>query len=196
MTAIPTRKIRILFSARSASEIVIAGSLMDKLTTLGRFSLAIPMVAFGVQHLVYLDFVTRVFPKAPAWVPGHSFLACVFGALLVAGGGAIIIDKAARLAALLLGAVILVSFTLFYLPLIIATPPNGGLWTKAGKALALSGGSFLLAGSLSTKLDSPANALAMAVKALEKFIPLGRFFLAAFLILCGIEHFIYDEIVM
>jgi len=168
---------------------------MDKLTTLGRFSLAIPMVAFGVQHLFYLDFVTRVFPKAPAWVPGHSFLACVFGAMLVAGGGAMMIERAARLAALLLGAVILGSFTLLYLPSLITTPPNGGLWTKAGKALALSGGSFLLAGSLPTKLDSPATALATAVKKLEKFIPLGRFFLAAFLILCGIEHFIYSEIV-
>jgi uncharacterized membrane protein len=30
---------------------------------------------------------------------------------------------------------------------------------------------------------------------LARFIPLGRFFLAAFLILCGIEHFIYVEFV-
>jgi uncharacterized membrane protein len=168
---------------------------MNKLTTLGRFFLAIPVAAFGAQHLIYLDFVTRVIPKPPAWVHGHSFLACFFGALLFAAGSALMIEKAARLTALLLGAVILGSFALLYLPLLITTPPNGGLWTNAGKALALSGGSFLLAGSLSTKLDSPANALATAVKALEKFIPLGRFFLAAFLILCGIEHFIYVEFV-
>jgi uncharacterized membrane protein len=30
---------------------------------------------------------------------------------------------------------------------------------------------------------------------LERFIPLGRFFFAAFLILCGIEHFIYIDLV-
>jgi len=165
------------------------------MTTLGRFFLAIPMVAFGAQHFVYLDFVTRVFPKLPAWVPGHSFLACLFGAFLVAAGAAIMIEKAARLAALLLGAAILVSFALLYLPLLITTPPNGGLWTNAGKALALAGGSFLVAGSLPTKLDAPVDSLATVVKALEKFIPLGRFFLAAFLILCGIEHFIYAEFV-
>jgi len=165
------------------------------LSTLGRFFLAIALVAFGAQHFVYLDFVTRVFPRLPAWIPAHTFLACVFGALLLASGAAIMTVKAARSTALLLGAIILSSFALLYLPLLITTPPNGGLWTSAGKALALSGGSFLVAGSLPVKLDSPAKALARAVRVLERFIPLGRFFLAAFLILCGIEHFIYVEIV-
>jgi uncharacterized membrane protein len=105
------------------------------------------------------------------------------------------IGKMARSASLLLGAVILSSFALLYLPSLITTPPNGGLWTSAGKALALSGGSFLTAGSLPIKLDSPAKALAGAVRALERFIPLGPVFLAVFLILCGIEHFIYVEFV-
>ncbi|HEY7182057.1 MAG TPA: hypothetical protein VIC84_11590 [Blastocatellia bacterium] len=168
---------------------------MYKLSTLGRFFLAIAMVAFGAQHFVYLDFVTRVFPRLPAWIPAHTFLACVFGAFLLASGAAIMIGEVARSAALLLGAVILSSFVLMYLPLLITTPPNGGLWTSAGKALALSGGSFLLAGSLPVKLDSPVKTLAGAVRALERFIPLGPFFLAVFLIFCGIEHFIYVEFV-
>jgi uncharacterized membrane protein len=168
---------------------------MNKLAGVGRLFVAIGMVAFGAQHFVYLDFVTRVFPKLPPWIPAHAFLACVFGALLLASGAAIIIEKEARSAALLLGAVILSTFLLLYLPLLIVTPPNGGLWTSAGKALALSGGSFLVAGSLPVKSDSQANALASAVAALARFIPLGRFFLAAFLILCGIEHFIYVEFV-
>src|SRR5262249_28668516 len=151
-------------------------NVMNKLAGVGRFFLAIPMVAFGAQHFVYLDFVTRVFPRLPAWIPAHSFLACVFGAILLAAGAAIMIEKAARVAALLLGAIFLCSCALLYLPLLITTPPNGGLWTAAGKALALSGGSFLVAGSLPVKLDSPAKALATAVKVLERFIPLGRFF--------------------
>jgi uncharacterized membrane protein len=170
-------------------------SVMYKLSTLGRFFLAIAMTAFGAQHFFYLDFVTRVFPRLPAWIPAHTFLSCVLGALLLASGAAIMIEKAARTSALLLGAIILSSFALLYLPLLITTPPNGGLWTSAGKALALSGGSFLVAGSLPVKLDSPANTLARVVRTLERFIPLGRFFLAAFLVLCGIEHFIYVEIV-
>jgi uncharacterized membrane protein len=168
---------------------------MNKLAGVGRFFVAIAMVVFGAQHFVYLDFVTRVFPELPSWIPAHAYLAGVFGALLLASGAAIMVGKTARPAALLLGAIIFSSFALLYLPRLITNPPNGGLWTSAGKALALSGGSFLVAGSLSIKWDSPANALASAVTALARFIPLGRFFLAAFLILCGIEHFIYVEFV-
>src|SRR5262245_51994102 len=96
----------------------IEESVMYKLSTLGRFFLAIAMVAFGAQHFVYLDFVTRVFPRLPAWIPAHAFLACVFGALLLASGAAIMTEKAARPAALLLGAIILSSFALLYLPLL------------------------------------------------------------------------------
>ncbi len=171
---------------------------MDRLAGVGRFFLAIPMVAFGAQHFIYLDFVTRVFPRLPAWIPGHPFFACVFGAILVIAGAAIVIEKVARPVALLLGLIILGSFALLYLPALIANPLlpfNGDLWTKAGKALALSGGSFLVAGSPPAKSDVLTNALGGVVKAVERLIPLGRFFLAAFLILCGIEHFMYVEIV-
>ncbi|HEU0186221.1 MAG TPA: hypothetical protein VFS27_12950 [Blastocatellia bacterium] len=168
---------------------------MDKLAGVGRFFLAVATLAFGAQHFVYLDFVTRLFPKLPAWVPAHAFLSGVLGAFLLASGAAIMIEKSARSAALLLGAVILSSFVLLYMPLLITNPPNGGLWTRAGKALAFSGGSFLVAGSLPMKLDGPASAPARALRASARFIPLGHFFLAAFLILCGIEHFIYAEFV-
>jgi uncharacterized membrane protein len=171
---------------------------MYKLSTLGRFFFAVAIVAFGIQHFVHLDFVTRVLPRLPAWIPAQAFLSCVFGSILLASGAAIMFEKAARPVALLLGAIILSSFALLYLPLLITTPLtpfNGVLWTSAGKALALSGGSFLVAGSLHLKLDGPENALAAAARALERFIPLGRFFLAAFLILCGIEHFMFVEFV-
>jgi uncharacterized membrane protein len=168
---------------------------MNKLTRLGQFFLAIPMVAFGVQHFIYMDFVTRVVPRLPAWVPKPALLAGVFGAFLIAAGVAIMLGKAARSVALLLGAVILASFALLHLPLVLADPGTGNLWTKAGKALALAGGSFLIAGSLPLESGARAGGLATIIKALEKLIPLGRFFLGAFLILGGIQHFIYAEFV-
>jgi uncharacterized membrane protein len=168
---------------------------MSKLTSLGRFFLAIPMVAFGVQQFIHMDFVTRVFPGLPAWIPNHSFLAGVFGAFLIVAGAAIMLGLAARPVALLLGAVILASFALLHLPLVLADPATGNLWTKAGKALALAGGSFLVAGSLPVESGTRTGGLAAMEKALERLIPLGRYFLGAFLILCGILHFIYVEFV-
>src|SRR6266511_4383041 len=62
---------------------------MYKLSTLGRFFFAIAMVAFGIQHFVHLEFVTRVFPRLPAWIPAHVFLSCVFGSILLASSAAI-----------------------------------------------------------------------------------------------------------
>ncbi|MGA9773620.1 MAG: hypothetical protein WBV94_31610 [Blastocatellia bacterium] len=164
---------------------------MKTLIAVGRLLIAIPMIAFGVQHFVYMDFVTRVFPRLPAWIPGHRFLATLFGAFLIAAGAAIITGKAARLAALVLGGALLLSFVLLYIPLLIANPYLGGLWTGSGKALAMAGGSFLVACSF----PNPSLRPSAVVKALERFIPLSRFFLGAFLILCGVQHFIYLEFV-
>jgi hypothetical protein len=88
-----------------------------------------------------MDFVTRVIPTLPAWIPAHSFLACVFGAILIAAGVAILIEKVALSAALLLGIVILSPFAL--LPALLVTTPllpfRRRLWTMAGKHPALSG---------------------------------------------------------
>jgi uncharacterized membrane protein len=170
-------------------------SLMEKLTTLGRLFFAIAMVVFGLQHCIHLNFVTRLVPPLPAWIPGHSLLAVLFGAFLIVAGLAIVIGKAARPMALLLGGLILLSFLLLYLPALLANLRDGGLWTRAGKAMALAGGSFLVAGSLPVGFRHRADSRAFIVRLLESLIPLGRFFLAAFLILGGIQHFIYVEFV-
>jgi uncharacterized membrane protein len=167
---------------------------MEKLRVIGRYFFAIAMVAFGVQHLIYLNFVTRVVPPLPAWIPGRGLLAAVFGALLVIAGVAIISGFAGRSAALLLGGMMLVSFVALYIPLLLASPKNGGLWTSAGKALALAGGGFLVAGSLPA--GSHRGWLGVIIKALERLIPAGRFFLAAFLMLGGYLHFIYIDFVI
>lgn len=164
---------------------------MKNLIALGQSFIAIAMIAFGVQHLLYRDFVTRVVPKLPLSPPGRPFLACLVGAFLVVTGAAILVRKAARWAALLLGALLLVSFALLQLPLLIGNPHNGGLWTSAGKTLALSGSSLLVAGSLPARLISSRGWLVSVVKAWERFIPLGRIFLGAFLLLGGIQHFLY-----
>ena len=170
-------------------------TLIKNLTVLWRLFFAVPMVAFGVQHLIYLDFVTRVFPRLPAWVPFPSFLAFVGGVFLIAAGVAIMTGMAARLMALLLGAVIFVSFALLHLPIALANPSHGGLWTMAGKALFMSGGSFLVASSLPVESGNAADRFAPMTRVLEKFIPPAPYFLAIFLILCGILHFIYVDFV-
>lgn len=168
---------------------------MRKLAAVGRIFIAVAMIAFGIQHFIYLDFVTRVFPKLPAWIPGHPALACIFGAFLFIAGVAILTGKEARTTALLLGGVILLSFALLHLPLLLANLANGGVWTNSGKGLALAGASFLVAGSIPVEFTGRAGFRAMVANALDRFIPLSRFFLAFFLILGGVLHFVYSEFV-
>jgi len=163
--------------------------------TIGRYCIAMAMTAFGVQHVVYADFVTRLVPKLPAWIPGHSFLAYGFGFYLVVSGIALLRRKTARRTALLLGAIILVAVVLLYLPMVVEDSNNAGLWTNAGKALAMSGGVFLIAGSLPDDIRGSHSVFAHAIKLLERFIPLGRYFLGAFLGFCGVLHFVYVQFV-
>src|SRR5215813_4069663 len=112
--------------------------LTRKLAPVGRTFIGVAMIAFGVQQLLYLNFVTRVFPKMPAWIPAQPFIACVLGAFLIVAGAAIVFNIRARTAALLLGGVIFVSFVLFYVPWLLRNLSNGGIWTNSGKALALA----------------------------------------------------------
>lgn len=164
---------------------------MSAITPLARLSFAIAIVAFGIQHLIYGDFVTRVAPKLPAWIPWHPLWAYMAGIGLIAAAAAMLVGKGARQAALLLGAAILLSFVVLYLPLVAAGPPLSGVWTNAGKALALSGGAFLVAGSLPRDGYNSTGIF----RWFDQLIPASPFFLSVFLILAGIQHFLFAAFV-
>ena len=56
---------------------------MGTLVSAGRLFYAIGIIAFGLEHLVHADFVTRVVPYWPAWMPGHALWAYAVGLALV-----------------------------------------------------------------------------------------------------------------
>jgi len=151
---------------------------MEKLVSIGRLFFAIAIVAFGLEHLVLGDFVTRVIPTWPALMGERVLWAYVCGVALVAAGGAIIFQKQAREAALLLGGAILLSVVCLYVPLVAPDPTNGGLLTNTFKAIALGGGAFAVARSFS----NPGG---------DALLWIGRVFFGSFLILAGVLHFLY-----
>jgi uncharacterized membrane protein len=159
---------------------------MTTIASLARAAYAIAILAFGVQHLVYGAFVTRLVPKLPAWIPWHPVWAYLTGIALLAVGLALLLGKAARTAATLLGIFLLISFLLLYLPQLAVTAPLSGLWTNAGKALALAAGAFLFAYSLAQQRSGGPISSSP-----ERFFPLSRFLLSAFLILAGVQHFLF-----
>jgi len=162
---------------------------MKQMILIGRSFIAVALIVFGIQHFIYLEFVTRAFPVIPLWIPGHALLACVFGAFLLITGICILLQIKARLACLLLGSLILLMFGLLLLPSLLTDLNNGVIWTNAGKALVIAGANFLVAATF------PKEPQGKFISFLNSLIPLGRWFLCGFFILAAILHFIYAPFV-
>lgn len=160
-------------------------------STLGRYFFAISMVAFGLQQLMTAGFVRPV-PPWPAWIPSHSFWAYLIGIVLLGAGVAIGTGYRARWAAAGLGTMIFLSILFLHLPLAATNPLAGFMWTNPCKALAMLGGVIILARSLPEEDPGRSSALA---RLFRKLSPLGPLFLAGFLILGGIQHFVYADFV-
>jgi uncharacterized membrane protein len=156
---------------------------MYRLAPLGRLFLATSLTAFGIQQFLFGDFVPGRAPAFPASVPGRLLWAWVSGAVFIAAGAAIVFGKKARSAALFSGTLIFLWAVLRNLPPALADTHYGGAWTNLGKALALFGGCFALAGSLPGETDS-------------RLVTLGRFCLGAFLASSGVQHFLFVPFVM
>ena len=151
---------------------------MDTVARWGRVFFGVSLLAFGIQQLLWGDFVPGRAPAWPAAIPGRLVWAYVSGAALIASGAAIVLGRKAREAAIVSGAMIFGWALLRHLPLAAADRSYGAAWTALGKALALVGG-------------------ACAVAATSR-VPtyLGRICLGAFLISSGIQHFLFVDFVM
>ena len=160
---------------------------MATTTTLGRLFFAFALIASGVQQLIRADFV-RLVPKLPAWIPWPGFWACVMGVLLIVAGGAIAAKKGTRPAATLLGAMFLLLFGLLYVPQILANPAVGFIWTNPCKVLALLAGAIVLLGA---STDGTAGGFPARIPPAGGMLPFAPWFLGVFLLICGVQHFVY-----
>lgn len=158
--------------------------LLDKITKLGPYFLALPLVVFGIQHFMFAEFVVNL---VPTWMPERLFWTYFAGVALFAAGIGIIFNILSHLAATLLGLMIFAWILVLHIPRALGDAFNGREFINVFDALMLSGGAFVLAGSLPGRkhLDSIANAGAKA----------GPFFIALALLVFGIEHFIYAKLV-
>jgi uncharacterized membrane protein len=147
--------------AISSAAFVLAGALpkerpyfgsednvTEKLATLGRFFFALSMVVFGVQHFLYAGFIASL---EPSWIPGHLFWAYFTGVGFIAAGPAIAVKIQGRLAAFMLGLMFFLWVTLLHAPRVAAGLHNADEWTSLFVALAMCGGSLIVAGAMSKK---------------------------------------------
>lgn len=152
---------------------------MTPTAALGRLFLAIGVMASGVQQLVIADFV-RLVPKLPPWVPSQAAFARLVGLLLLAVGAAMLTKRWPRAAAVTFAGLLLWSFLFLNVPRLMTNPMVGFMWTNPLKVLALVGGALLL-------LES-ASGVGRATR-------WGAALMAAFLVVGGIQHFVYADFV-
>ena len=81
------------------------------------------------------------------------------------------------------------------IPVAANGPLLGGLWTMAGKALVMFGGAFAVAGTLPQEKLRRAGWLDTFINSTNGFNYLGRICLSLYLILCGVQHFMFVDFV-
>jgi uncharacterized membrane protein len=156
--------------------------VLDKITKLGRYFLAVPMVVFGIQHFLYAEFVVHL---VPTWVPGRLFWTYFAGAALFASGLGIIVNVLSRLAATLLGLMISIWVIILHIPRVFQLPGHSE-FINVFDALCMLSGAYLISQSLPGK-------------ALEKIgtwgATLSPYLIALSLIVFGIENLVHDRFV-
>ena len=153
---------------------------MDTLPAVGRLFFALGLAAFGILQFLFGDFVAGRAPGWPAGVPGQLVWAWGTGALLVAIGAAIALDRKAREAAFVAASLVFVWAFLRNIPAALADAIYGGAWTNLWKGLVL------VAGALT---------VAALVKPNPGFTWAGRVVLGGFMISSGIQHFLFPQFV-
>jgi uncharacterized membrane protein len=95
-----------------------------------RFLVAIPLIFFGVEHLLHPEFAPGVpLPKlTPAWVPFPVVWGYITGAVLCAGGLRLLASKRSRSAVAWVGLVLTLLTLFLYLPIqVMARQPSAML---------------------------------------------------------------------
>jgi uncharacterized membrane protein len=173
----------------------IQSLIPEKLTLLGRLFFAVAIIGLGIEHFIFQDFMIG---RAPAWpesVPGGVIWAYLTGIGFIAVSISIISGKKARYASFLAAVLIFLWALLRHIPIVAGDSLLSPSWTSAGKALVFFGGALAIAGTFREEQNSRNNPLLKFVNLSSEFIVLGRICLGIFLIITGIQHFIYTEFV-
>jgi len=121
------------------------------LLTIPRYVMAITALFFGVEHFLHPDFAPAV-PLAkltPTWIPLHLVWSYLAGAVLLAAGACLLVNKKARAAATYLGMTILLIILVIYLPIEISIPSDiGNGLNYIADTMMFCGAVLLLAGAL------------------------------------------------
>jgi uncharacterized membrane protein YphA (DoxX/SURF4 family) len=153
---------------------------------LGRLFFALALIGFGVENISFGHYIVA---RAAPWPPDplqQQLVACVTGTVFLACGGAILLGRWTREAALEAAVLILGWSLCLHWPKAIGGDPFSGDWTNALKPVVLAAGGVVLA----ARAAGPPSAL---LSALGRIAPHA---VAPFFLLAGIQHILFVQFVM
>ncbi len=168
---------------------------MDNLVPIGRIFFALALIGLGIEHFVFQDFVTGRAPVWPEVIPGRPVWAGITGVIFIATAVAILVRRHARFAAILAALLVFVWALLRHLPVVAGSTLLSGAWTSAGKALVFTGGFLAIAATFPRVAPGRRSPATTFVNAEHEFFRLGRGCLAVFLVITGIQHFMFPVFV-
>jgi uncharacterized membrane protein len=123
----------------------VPASLAARLTLVGQLTFGLCALIFGGAHFAYMNFTA---PLVPTWLPpSQVFWGYLTGAAFVAAGLALLTRIRARLAAILLTAM-LAGFTLLvHIRILFADHKSRFNWTELAVNLAILGAAWIVADS-------------------------------------------------
>ncbi|HTD98887.1 MAG TPA: hypothetical protein VK668_06350 [Mucilaginibacter sp.] len=167
---------------------------MENYNKLWRSFFLIGVIAIAVQQLICADFRPVILPAGfPAWLSHRVVWTWIFSIALIITSLLMLVGIGARTKSLLWGGILLLLVILCQIPSVLTgvnSAKHLGLWIDPFKELTLSGGFFVVAGSLSGESNLG------LIKFLEKLIPAGKYFLAITMVVFGYSHFVYTDFVV
>jgi uncharacterized membrane protein YphA (DoxX/SURF4 family) len=125
----------------------IDAELAARLTRLGRLTFGVCALVFGAAHFVYMNLTA---PLVPKWLPPTpEFWGYATGIGFVAAGVAILTGVQARLAAILVTAMLASFALLVHEPMLLADHSIHMNWTESAENLAVIGSAWVVAETLS-----------------------------------------------
>jgi uncharacterized membrane protein len=110
-----------------------------------RFVFVFTLVIFGWQHFEYAAYLATL---VPAWLPFHLAWIYFTGAGFIVAGACIALKILGRLAATALGLMFFLWVITLHSPRVYHSLHNGDEWSSLFVALAMAGGSFVIATTL------------------------------------------------
>ncbi len=117
---------------------------MKNLSVVGKYLYVVPMLVFGLMHFMKANDMAGI---VPSFIPGGVFWVYLTGLALVLAAVAVFINKNAKLATMLLGAMLMIFVLTIHLPGLFEEATVQMSMANMLKDLALAGGAFFLSGS-------------------------------------------------